>query len=118
SCSLLLLLASSRPSIAPRVLFVRFFFFFQAEDGIRDATVTGVQTCALPIFPARPRRRRRPRRRAGTGPRRSHREQSAVPAERPRRGPRAGDPVSRAPPGAGRRRRWARGPPADRRVHT
>src|SRR5438128_11699145 len=30
--------------------FVRyFFFFFQAEDGIRDATVTGVQTCALPI---------------------------------------------------------------------
>src|SRR6266542_5105199 len=24
-------------------------FFFQAEDGIRDATVTGVQTCALPI---------------------------------------------------------------------
>src|SRR5207245_7498683 len=26
-----------------------FSFFFQAEDGIRDATVTGVQTCALPI---------------------------------------------------------------------
>src|SRR5207245_5372257 len=26
-------------------------FFFQAEDGIRDATVTGVQTCALPISP-------------------------------------------------------------------
>src|SRR5207248_7931879 len=25
------------------------FFFFQAEDGIRDRTVTGVQTCALPI---------------------------------------------------------------------
>src|SRR5689334_23914098 len=25
-------------------------FFFQAEDGIRDGTVTGVQTCALPIF--------------------------------------------------------------------
>src|SRR5689334_23615122 len=25
------------------------FFFFQAEDGIRDGTVTGVQTCALPI---------------------------------------------------------------------
>src|SRR5437773_9656805 len=31
------------------VLFV--FFFFQAEDGIRDRDVTGVQTCALPIFP-------------------------------------------------------------------
>src|SRR5574342_906497 len=27
-----------------------FFFFFQAEDGIRDPVVTGVQTCALPIF--------------------------------------------------------------------
>src|SRR2546426_4462853 len=27
------------------------FFFFQAEDGIRDYKVTGVQTCALPIFP-------------------------------------------------------------------
>src|SRR3989442_471659 len=26
------------------------FFFFQAEDGIRDADVTGVQTCALPIW--------------------------------------------------------------------
>src|SRR5688500_20219456 len=29
---------------------VMFFFFFQAEDGIRDYKVTGVQTCALPIF--------------------------------------------------------------------
>src|SRR6266498_4857040 len=28
----------------------RVFFFFQAEDGIRDADVTGVQTCALPIW--------------------------------------------------------------------
>src|SRR6266496_1731528 len=27
------------------------FFFFQAEDGIRDLYVTGVQTCALPIWP-------------------------------------------------------------------
>ena len=27
-----------------------FFFFFQAEDGIRDHCVTGVQTCALPIW--------------------------------------------------------------------
>src|SRR5437763_2214082 len=26
------------------------FFFFQAEDGIRDTSVTGVQTCALPIW--------------------------------------------------------------------
>src|SRR5205085_7997728 len=30
-----------------------FFFFFQAEDGIRDLTVTGVQTCALPISTGR-----------------------------------------------------------------
>src|SRR5262249_58259743 len=29
---------------------VWFLFFFQAEDGIRDWSVTGVQTCALPIF--------------------------------------------------------------------
>src|SRR5687768_18588807 len=29
------------------------FFFFQAEDGIRDVAVTGVQTCALPIYTAR-----------------------------------------------------------------
>src|SRR3989475_61151 len=32
-------------SLLPKKL----FFFFQAEDGIRDLTVTGVQTCALPI---------------------------------------------------------------------
>src|SRR2546425_5464110 len=30
------------------------FFFFQAEDGIRDKLVTGVQTCALPISPLLP----------------------------------------------------------------
>src|SRR5256886_12851566 len=30
-----------------------YFFFFQAEDGIRDLTVTGVQTCALPIWRGR-----------------------------------------------------------------
>src|SRR6266536_2809955 len=45
---------------------IDFLFFFQAEDGIRDPLVTGVQTCALPIWPAcrAPRcrhRRRRPR---------------------------------------------------------
>src|SRR3989440_830788 len=32
-------------------LCVVLFFFFQAEDGIRDLIVTGVQTCALPIYP-------------------------------------------------------------------
>src|SRR4051794_41388544 len=36
------------------VVLACFFFFFQAEDGIRDGRVTGVQTCALPIsFPPR-----------------------------------------------------------------
>src|SRR3989449_4556455 len=34
-----------------------FFFFFQAEDGIRDVAVTGVQTCALPISIPAPLRR-------------------------------------------------------------
>src|SRR2546430_2988445 len=34
-----------------RILGCCVFFFFQAEDGIRDLTVTGVQTCALPISP-------------------------------------------------------------------
>src|SRR2546427_7413728 len=33
-------------------MYLLFFFFFQAEDGIRDLTVTGVQTCALPIYKA------------------------------------------------------------------
>jgi len=32
------------------LLYIVFFFFFQAEDGIRDDLVTGVQTCALPIY--------------------------------------------------------------------
>src|SRR6266852_6720752 len=50
-------------------------FFFQAEDGIRDATVTGVQTCALPIScgplggrPARTARRHASWREVGTWP--------------------------------------------------
>ena len=41
-------------SVMPVVVgdcFVCVFFFFQAEDGIRDWSVTGVQTCALPILP-------------------------------------------------------------------
>src|SRR5580692_7281132 len=42
-----------------------FFFFFQAEDGIRDLTVTGVQTCALPICSVSGRARNRAL--AGTG---------------------------------------------------
>src|SRR6266542_1474686 len=45
-----------------------FFFFFQAEDGIRDATVTGVQTCALPISRGLCRHRRSRSRRGPVGP--------------------------------------------------
>src|SRR2546430_4459881 len=37
-------------ALTPQI-YAFFFFFFQAEDGIRDLTVTGVQTCALPISP-------------------------------------------------------------------
>src|SRR6266496_1620828 len=36
------------------LVFFFFFFFFQAEDGIRDLYVTGVQTCALPIWARTP----------------------------------------------------------------
>src|SRR5256886_5075846 len=38
------------PALYMRLVRALIFFFFQAEDGIRDLTVTGVQTCALPIF--------------------------------------------------------------------
>src|SRR2546430_1408994 len=51
------------------LLLIKVRFFFQAEDGIRDLTVTGVQTCALPILLRRARERRSisaaARRRAG-----------------------------------------------------
>ena len=35
------------------IVVIVFLFFFQAEDGIRDRLVTGVQTCALPIYERR-----------------------------------------------------------------
>src|SRR3712207_6877102 len=45
-----LLTWSAFPGGFLKVVFIIFFiFFFQAEDGIRDIGVTGVQTCALPI---------------------------------------------------------------------
>src|SRR6266542_4781118 len=82
-----------------------FFFFFQAEDGIRDATVTGVQTCALPISLAC---------RAGPGrvrvqppDRRDRADRRAAGGDRPR--PAAGRDLGRR---AGRPVRLARG-----RVH-
>src|SRR5262249_56916081 len=54
-----------------------FFFFFQAEDGIRDWSVTGVQTCALPICPRQERlgaqhERERGGQRPEVGPRDRH----------------------------------------------
>src|SRR5689334_23657917 len=49
-----------------------YFFFFQAEDGIRDGTVTGVQTCALPISLRGGRGRRRARRREERSLREEH----------------------------------------------
>src|SRR5437588_5475137 len=71
-----------------------FFFFFQAEDGIRDHCVTGVQTCALPICagagaaargrgPVRRRRRRGLRRRRRLRPPRRARACRADPRRRP-----------------------------------
>src|SRR5688572_32001821 len=76
--------------------FFFFFFFFQAEDGIRDLTVTGVQTCALPISAGRflpaP---HDPRRTAGRPPR--GRRRPSVPRRRRRwRAPRVRPHVRRA----------------------
>src|SRR5260370_30615345 len=45
------------------ITYLCYIFFFQAEDGIRDSSVTGVQTCALPIYRGG---RRRPRPRSTT----------------------------------------------------
>src|SRR5436309_5622791 len=54
-----LYLLSFGSSASMYYLFVFCFFFFQAEDGIRDFHVTGVQTCALPISACRARSLRR-----------------------------------------------------------
>src|SRR5699024_11557322 len=66
------------------VAFILFFFFFQAEDGIRDRNVTGVQTCALPISPWTRLSRRWPAPTAASPPRTSA-PRSATPTS-PRRG--------------------------------
>src|SRR5215207_1082524 len=89
------------------------FFFFQAEDGIRDPLVTGVQACALPISSPPRARRARPadgstptrnaghtrRRRAARRSRRSPPRATAPPAPRARRGSvsRASDPPTHSP---------------------
>src|SRR5207245_8071652 len=49
SCKLMYLCCAPINTPFSYRIFIFLVFFFQAEDGIRDATVTGVQTCALPI---------------------------------------------------------------------
>src|SRR3989441_51289 len=103
--------------------FFYIFFFFQAEDGIRDKLVTGVQTCALPISPGgRPHRASGPRTPSTSG-RRTPSPAPARPTDRagPHRPARGDDPLpdgarnvasswsARTPRWA---RRWSRGPRA------
>src|SRR5258708_27316608 len=73
-----------------------FFFFFQAEDGIRDDLVTGVQTCALPIYRHRQVRSHRAQDR---GDPRQHRDARLLPPSRRGRArrPRHGGPRGRGP---------------------
>src|SRR5256886_2970997 len=96
-----------------------YFFFFQAEDGIRDLTVTGVQTCALPISW----RLCRNRRGADVSPRRLHLDRTLIPGILPAQGkvsrqgrPRRGGPLRRnqRPRRAGSdvRQHWAAAPAA------
>src|SRR5256886_14360954 len=99
-----------------------YVFFFQAEDGIRDLTVTGVQACALPISSrgaARPRarraRRRPPRPARGPGAPRPARSRRRRPPRGAARGPSVRD--RRRPPPAPSRGSPTRTPrPARRRA--
>src|SRR3989442_11766496 len=77
------------PSLLIKWPIVVVFFFFQAEDGIRDADVTGVQTCALPISEIAPLR-------AGTAQAPGRPRQARVLQDRHRVG--APDPQLRARP--------------------
>src|SRR5205085_6257481 len=72
------------------------FFFFQAEDGIRDLTVTGVQTCALPIFAGPYRRPPRTNLRALVGRRRRYGPAKAARASRMTRGGQANRGLARS----------------------
>src|SRR5256885_6228162 len=67
----------------------RLFFFFQAEDGIRDYKVTGVQTCALPIWRRGALRTSPWPRRCGRAPRRRRRGCGRAARRRPGRRGRA-----------------------------
>src|SRR2546426_8407801 len=84
------------------------FFFFQAEDGIRDYKVTGVQTCALPIS------RRRLARRPGAPGARHAREPAGVRGAATAAHQRRALAVVRAGPGGARR--GPRGRSEERRV--
>src|SRR5215210_1269087 len=104
------------------MLFFFFFFFFQAEDGIRDTSVTGVQTCALPIWRrGTPSGWRRDRPRAG-GARADalHADRRATPTRAARRRGRGGrrsrprPPQRRAHRGEVRRRARSRRSASDR----
>src|SRR3712207_6940625 len=83
-------------------------FFFQAEDGIRDIGVTGVQTCALPIWPPF-------NYVATTAVRAACAPLGAAPEAFVRRLPRAGLAASRLPNGR-TLRLWSRGRSEERRV--
>src|SRR2546426_6733435 len=65
------------------------FFFFQAEDGIRDYKVTGVQTCALPICADQDARRRH-----RDGPRQGRRQSRDPDRHHGQRGPRSEEHTS------------------------
>src|SRR3712207_9284194 len=85
------------------------FFFFQAEDGIRDIGVTGVQTCALPISAGQRRAAR-----GGVLPRRGeHGEGRADGTARGRRGDRAGHAAVPVRRGVGDRKSVVEGKSVD-----
>src|SRR2546422_9892825 len=95
-----------------------FFFFFQAEDGIRDVAVTGVQTCALPILPSSFRITSLPGRVTGAVPIKSRTSLRAAPRsvktlrpDRPQSGPRRPPPPPPRPAGNAPRRGGAAPPP-------
>src|SRR2546427_13035858 len=78
-----------------------FFFFFQAEDGIRDLTVTGVQTCALPISPAEDLQCDRARRDGGPWAGAGHPRRARFQPHLRRRRPGQGGGPARPPDGRG-----------------
>src|SRR5256886_12567346 len=91
-----------------------FVFFFQAEDGIRDLTVTGVQTCALPISGGARRGPRRLRRQAAhpAPPPRARLRADVVPLRHP--GRLRGVPRPATPPPAHARAAATHAPPRPR----